>query len=763
MFRCKNNFLHIKFLQINSVSLTYLFCLFLASHTQATTTSLTNENATLLVSEDRIQIKKSGNTIIDLSALYFNYEKVGKWNINANNAQSITLRANMPASVSYHRTAYDNKLRSLEITISKVPGGFRIYASPKWGRQVSLEFAYLGDHFFGLTEALQPDNRLSPDLTRSSIVVDVLSEGASMRENYASAFSSFYMSTAGYGAFFDTFAQGRYDFDINKQNRIHHDTGTLDWYVFVGDSGSEIHKNYFSLIGKPKHVPLWGLGPIGWRDQNDGGAQEILSDIAKLSDMKIPFTAWFVDRPYSDGKHAWSKMNFSEKFAHPETWIKQIREDYGLEFMTWVSTATFGDPVFEKHFNGALSYIDLSHPPSVSAFQEKLTQNQYAFGVKGHKIDRSDEVFAEHEEWFDKTRLPERRNKYSWLTAKSVHDGITKVWQDQQLTFARSAIHRTQPYLSAIWGGDPRSTWDGLQGNFANAMRSSYMGFPVWGTDVGGYIGEGYIPEDLYTRWMQAGSMTGFFEIKLDGSGGDGRDRMPWRYNEKFQQRFRAICEDRMAFLPYLYSLASTSAVNGVLMKPMTYQHLGDENTWAIWDQFYLGDAILVAPVFTAATQRDIYLPKGLWRNFDKPSQIISGGKTISFEADLDTLPRFIKENSIFVRGNIYSGNSSLWSDKEKQLSIYANPASKQGSHTFTYVDVIDMQEKPITVTKNNEQITLSSSALSTPASVYVYIAKAPKAISLNGKPLKVAYNDEHTALVVPVAVNTAFKILVTL
>ncbi len=360
-----------------------------------------------------------------------------------------------------------------------------------------------------------------------------------MRENYASAFSAFFMITHGYGAFFDTFARGEYGFATNGANRIHHETGTLDWYVFIGATGTEIHRHYFSLIGAPKRVPLWGLGRIVWRDQNDGGAEEILSDIEHFTALEIPLTAWWVDRPYSDGHHEWSKMNFNEKFAEPEEWIGTIRNDYGLEFMTWVATATFGDLLFEKQLGGRYSYIDLSHPPTVQAFQQLLKTDQYSVGVRGHKIDRTDEVFPDHELWHDGTPLSERRNRYTWLVAKTIHEGIHESWGEEHFIFARSAIHRTQPFLSAIWGGDPRSTWDGLQGNFANAMRTSFMGFPLWGTDAGGYLGEGHIPEALFIRWLQAASMAGMFEIKLDGSGGQGRDRMPWRYDERFQAQFR--------------------------------------------------------------------------------------------------------------------------------------------------------------------------------------------------------------------------------
>ncbi len=734
-----------------------------AAATTTTGARLDHAGARIEVSEDIVLLTKGDTPLMHIEAFEFNYERLDTWRIAGQDATSITLAATLPSSVDYYRPMTDTRERTLEITISTVDGGFRFFAAPEWGRQVGLELRYLGDHFFGLSEPLQPDNRLSPDLTGASIVVDVVSEAASMRENYASAFSSFFMSSVGYGAFFDSFARGEYSFAVNGVNRIHHDTGTLDWYLFVGDTGAEIHRHYFALIGAPKPVPIWGLGPIAWRDQNNGGATEILADIAHFAELEIPLTAWFVDRPYSDGHHAWSKMNFSPAFADPATWIGRIRNEHGLEFMTWVAAATFGDPQFERQLGGRYSYLDLSHPPTARAFQERLQANQYAVGVRGHKIDRSDEVFLEHEQWFDGSPLPERRNRYVWLVAKTIAEGIEAAWGDQHFLFARAAIHRTQPYLSALWGGDPRSTWDGLQGNLANAMRSSYMGFPVWGMDVGGYLGEGRIPEELYIRWLQAGSMAGLFEIKLDGSGGEGRDRLPWRYGEQLQTAFRRICEERMALLPYLYSLATTSATTGVLMQPMAYQHLDDEHTWDIWDQFSLGDAILVAPVVTPGTSRAVYLPAGRWRRYDDPAEVLVGGRTIPVEADLETLPRFIRENSIYVTGSVYAGNSSRWEELDRHLTIWVNPSSADGSYTFTYVDPANEQHLPIRVDRTGDSVHLTAQALGAQPTVRVFLDGAPETVTVNGEERSPAFDAAAARLDIPLAEDVPIDVAIGL
>jgi alpha-glucosidase (family GH31 glycosyl hydrolase) len=731
----------------------------------ASAASLRSGDAEAVVDAKSIVIRRHGRPIVQIDAVEFNDMSARRWEVLRADSRQIVLAGRFPASAFFFSRAEDSDDRLVELTVSREPGGFRIYASPAWAHQVTLRLKYLGDHFFGLSEPLQPDNRLSPDLTGSSISVDLVSEGESLHENYASAFSSFYMSSFGYGAFFDSFARGRYDFAINGANRVHHDGGTLDWHIFIGDDGRDIHRAYFELIGKPKPVPAWGLGPMGWRDQNDGGAAEMLDDISRMTQLKIPFTSWMVDRPYSDGAHGWSQLNFSQAFARPAEWIGKIRNQYGLEFVTWATPATFGDTRFGRHLAGKFTYLDLSDADTVRAYQDELRIKQHLAGVKGHKIDRADEGFPVAEDWADESvTLPERRNRYTYLMAKIHDESLRATWGDDQMTFTRAAIQRAQPYLSAIWAGDPRANWEGLRGNFANAARSAFMGFPVWGSDVGGYQGEGHIPVDLYVRWLQAGSMSGLFEIKLDGAGGEGRDRLPWRYDERFQQIFRAICEQRMQFIPYLYSLSHTSADTGTLMQPLAYRHPGDANTWDIWDEFYLGYAILVAPVFGPGNRRRVYLPQGEWYDYDDPSRRFAGGKTIEVDAPLEKLPRFVKENSLYVTGNLYRGNDRIWGNASKELVIHATPGRKDATARFDYVDMLDgNRSKAMQITRRGKQVTVAGPTLTYAARVEVRLSSKPKQVSLGGAAVAVDYDAAKALLRVPVAAGQPIDVAVTL
>ena len=111
--------------------------------------------------------------IIALNNIYFNETAALQWTLSNATENAISVLGEFPAHVDYYNPVTNTERQLVTLVISKVNGGFRINAEPTWGRTTGLSFNYLGDHFFGLSEPLQPNNQLSPDLTGSSINVDI--------------------------------------------------------------------------------------------------------------------------------------------------------------------------------------------------------------------------------------------------------------------------------------------------------------------------------------------------------------------------------------------------------------------------------------------------------------------------------------------------------------------------------------------------------------------------------------------------------------
>lgn len=709
----------------------------------------------IFLKDNVVEVIHNESKIIEINSFEFNFVKPYKVAVDENKSDSLVLKLLFDEADGFH----DDFPSELPLTISCWNNTLHFYASDETFNHITIKMKDLDEHYFGLIEKLYPYNSRIPDLRGNVVDFEVYGYGnRDYAENYASAYSAFYMSSKGYGSFFDTFAKGRYQFAINGSTEIYHQTGKLDWYIFYGPTGDKIHKEYFNVIGKPKFVPIWACGPIFWRDQNNGGKDEILDDIQKFNDLKIPLTACWVDRPYSDGAHEWSKMNFSEKFSEPEKWIKQIN-DYGLEFMTWIGSLTFTDKDFPGLLPNYMGYIDLTNPEALKEFESRLNKNQYSVGVRGHKMDRGEEYFPFTAKWHEPGSESVSRNKYIYLFSKVTHNFLTNAFGKNHFNFARAAFHRCQPFLSAVWGGDSRNNWHGMAGNMANAIRCGFMGFPVWGGDTGGYLGEGWIEEDLYIRWLQWGAWSGMFEVKIDGAGGRGKDRPPWKYSEQLQNVYRNVSDQRMNLLPYIYSCSNTSYKNGVVMKPLTYMYPDDEKTYEIWNEYILGNAFLVAPLFTKDNKREIYLPEGEWYEFDNLNNKYEGPLTVTKDVHIETIPVFVKENSIYVTGNIFEGSSKNWKDDLKgneEITIHLFPGESVDRTSFSYIDYFDDdKEKEINMISFDEKVELKSESLMTKTVIEIKCVAKPGKILLNSNPVDFEFDEVNKIAEVHLEKNT--------
>jgi alpha-glucosidase (family GH31 glycosyl hydrolase) len=265
------------------------------------------------VEGNKVVIMNNDKRMVVISSIEFNFTKPISIKIKGNTTEKLNLELQYPPKAKYRE---EEKPLYAQVEISVSNNSIKFFSDPKWAEHVTINLEDNGEHFFGILEPLYPDNRKSPDLRGEVLDIDIEGHGDQYYENYADAWSAFFMTDKGYASFFDTFAKGRYKLGINNETSLYHHTGKLEWYIFVGNNGDEILKEYYGVIGKPKFIPMWACGPMAWRDDAIGGKEEILSDIKKMTDLQIPFTSWLVDRPYSNGSNSWSKMDFSSKFSN---------------------------------------------------------------------------------------------------------------------------------------------------------------------------------------------------------------------------------------------------------------------------------------------------------------------------------------------------------------------------------------------------------------------------------------------------------------
>jgi alpha-glucosidase len=133
---------------------------------------------------------------------------------------------------------------------------------------------------------------------------------------------------------------------------------------------------------------------------------------------------------------------------------------------------------------------------------------------------------------------------------------------------------------------------------------------------------------------------------------------VPWMHPEVTPHIAEAI-RLRYRLLPYMWSLFErASSAHEPIIRPTFYDFPADEHCYVDCDEFMLGDAILVAPVLDAgARKRTVYLPAGpaAWYNFHTGERL-SAGQTHKVDADLETLPLFVKAGASIPLADAVNG-----------------------------------------------------------------------------------------------------------
>jgi alpha-glucosidase (family GH31 glycosyl hydrolase) len=106
-----------------------------------------------------------------------------------------------------------------------------------------------------------------------------------------------------------------------------------------------------------------------------------------------------------------------------------------------------------------------------------------------------------------------------------------------------------------------------------------------------------------------------------------------------------------------------------------------------MFDEYMFGDALLVAPVLTAgATSRSVYLPRGVWIDYNDKETRHTGPATITAGAPLDVIPRYVRAGSIVPRGDILQSNNNWTANWAPALRIEFYPAAGVPSHFEYYM-----------------------------------------------------------------------------
>jgi alpha-D-xyloside xylohydrolase len=197
------------------------------------------------------------------------------------------------------------------------------------------------------------------------------------------------------------------------------------------------------------------------------------------------------------------------------------------------------------------------------------------------------------------------------------------------------------------WGGDCWSTFGSMAESLRGGLSLTSCGFAFWSHDIGGF--EGNPPPAVYKRWIQFGLLSS--HSRLHGSSGY---RVPWLVDEESCDVLRLFTRLKHQLMPYLFAKAIEATETGVpVMRAMVIEHPDDPASPTLDRQYHLGEALLVAPVFSDSGEVDFYLPElggGLWTNL-LGGEKRAGGRWVRETHDFLSLPLYVAPGTVLPWG----------------------------------------------------------------------------------------------------------------
>jgi alpha-D-xyloside xylohydrolase len=588
--------------------------------------------------------------------------------------------------------------------------------------EIKDEFNDQGEHYYGLWEMPFGGN-----IDNRGADHDFLGIRHQADVNYSSARAPFYFTSKKYGVYLETTAKGHFTIaQAGKTSFSFFDT-QLKYDIIYGPSYPEVLNRYNALAGPPIMPPTWAFGSIWWRDDHHDdlrratNAQEkVIEDADRLRALHIPAGSIWLDRPYGSGEMGWGNMDFDASFPDPPKMIQDLRER-GMNLLIWIANRAWNQLQAEGSarrylYFGRGSAADMRNPDAYLWFKDKL--NEYVrLGVKGYKIDRGEE---------DEMPLADE-NLNAILFPKMAAEGLSDVYGNDFFNFTRN-VNDTGRKYTAVWNGDTRSTFAGLEVSVKNGLRSGAINFPMWGSDTGGYI---RVPEkELFARWLEFSAFSPMMEILI------GPKRTIWDdYDEELVRITKTFDVMHHDLIPYTRSYLYQATRTGMpVMRALTFAYPADGSLSDTWDEYLYGENILVAPVTTAGVvSRNVYLPQGRWMDYNDRRTVYDGMKTITAAAPLGTIPLFVREGAIIPRGDIVKLNNNWEENWSPKLRIEVFPSAKASSE-FSYFTGDGVQN--ITASPVADGLEIQFKDLGTVGSLEIYCKKA-KEVTRNGVKLR--------------------------
>ncbi|MGF1585578.1 MAG: TIM-barrel domain-containing protein [Bacteroidales bacterium] len=432
----------------------------------------------------------------------------------------------------------------------------------------------------------------------------------------------------------------------------------VEIYLFAGPTPLDVVRRFNLFNGGGALPPRWGMG-FTHRVPRLYTASDVGQEVRDFNERGFPLDFIGLEPGWQSKSYPCTFEWDKTRFPDPAGFVDGLKA-MGIRLNLWTNPYISPDsPIYEplKPFVGSHTVWggtvpDLTIPEARKIIIDQIDKDQVSIGISGYKIDEVDGY--DRWLWPDVARFP------SGTSAEQLRQTYGLLIQKMTTQLYREKNIRTYGLVRASNGGGssfPYVIYNDYYNHedFITALINSSFSGVLWTPEA---RNSGSAEE--WIRRMQTVCFSPMAMINAWSSG-----TKPWSF-EEVEEEVRQVAMLRMQLIPYFYSefakyhFEGTPPFRAMNLEPgfnvKATTELVNENltenpyteavTREVKDQYMAGEFILVAPLFSGQTTRNVILPQGKWYDF-YTGDYVGEGEIISVSAGLDKIPLFVKDGAI--------------------------------------------------------------------------------------------------------------------
>jgi alpha-D-xyloside xylohydrolase len=434
----------------------------------------------------------------------------------------------------------------------------------------------------------------------------------------------------------------------------------IEVFVFAGPGLKTAMQRYNLFSGGGALPAIWGLG-VKYRVKADFNQYQVDKMAAYFRDNHIPCDVLGLEPRWQTASYSCSYVWNKSFFPTPDEFVDSMKNK-GFHINLWEHAfVSPKSPLYEPLKNKAGSYLvwnglvpDFADTAASNVFANYHRQTFVKQGISGFKMDECDNsnIAFGSDTW----SFPELSQFPSGIDGEQMHQlfgllyqktiyGIYKKLNQRTYLDVRASNAFASSYPAALYS----DTY--LHDEYIRMILNSGFAGMIWSPEVResnsikDFMRRSQTAvlsaQTLYNSWYLQNPP--WLQInKEKNNKGELMDNA-----KEVEGDIRKLLNFRMSLIPYLYNAFADYHFKGIPpFRALVMDYPQDKNTFNLSDEYMIGNDILAAPLTEKMDERKVYLPEGVWYDYNT-NQKYEGGKYYTIKPSLTQLPIFIKAGTI--------------------------------------------------------------------------------------------------------------------